>query len=253
MKVEIFTSVVNHPDFVEIQDKLFKKFLKNDYQFHIVDDSISSDVEEQFKNICEKRNLTYYKKPQNDVNMNPAQACASAVQWTYNNLIKENCKNNLVCFFDSDMFLIDDFDVEEYLSDAIISGLPQNRGPINYMWNGIMFFNMPKIHQIDTEIDFSDGYVEGQLTDVGGHTYYYFKKNNVIMKETDVQYPTHFNDIELQNDEITRGYNFELHLNGKFLHYRAATNWHSNWKGLEDPLINKTKIFNKIIGELLND
>ena len=251
MIIQIFTSVVNRPDFVEIQDKLFKKFLKNDYQFHIVDDSIGSDITEQFKNICEKRNLKYYKKPKNNVNMNPAQACASAVQWTYNNLIKENYKNDLVCFFDSDMFLIDDFDVEEYLSDAIISGLPQSRGSINYMWNGIMFFNMPKIHQIDTEIDFSDGYVKGQLTDVGGHTYYYFEKNNVIMKDTDVQYPTHYNNIELQNDEVTKGYNFELHLDGKFLHYRAATNWHSNWRDSEDPLTKKTKIFNTIIGKLL--
>lgn len=251
MTIQIFTSVVNRPDFVEIQDKLFKKFLKNDYEFHIVDDSISLDITEKFKNICEKRNLKYYKKPKNNVNLNPAQACASAVQWTYNNLIKESCKNDLVCFFDSDMFLIDNFDVEEYLSGATISGLPQSKGTINYMWNGIMFFNMPKIYQIDTEIDFSDGYVEGQLTDVGGHTYYYFEKNNVIMKDTDVQYPTHYNNIELQNEEVTKGYNFELHLDSKFLHYRAATNWHSNWKGSKDPLINKTKIFNKIIEELL--
>lgn len=251
MTIQIFTSVVNRPDFVEIQDKLFKKFLKNDYQFNIIDDSISSDVADQFKIICEKQNLKYYKKPQNDANMNPAQACAAAVQWTYDNLIKKNCKNDLVCFFDSDMFLIDDFDVEKYLSDAIISGLPQNRGSVNYMWNGIMFFNMPKIYQIDVDIDFSDGYVEGQLTDVGGHTYYYFKKNDIIMKQTDVQYPTHYNNIELQNNEVTKGYNFELHLNGKFLHYRAATNWHSNWRDSEDPLIQKTKIFNTIIEELL--
>lgn len=110
---------------------------------------------------------------------------------------------------------------------------------------------MPKIYQIDSDIDFSEGYVEGQLTDVGGHTYYYFKKNDVIMKVTDVQYPTHYNNIELQNDEVTKGYNFELHLDGKFLHYRAATNWHSNWRDSEDPFIKKTKIFNTIIGEIL--
>jgi hypothetical protein len=71
------------------------------------------------------------------------------------------------------------------------------------------------------------------------------------MKETDVQYPTHYEEIDLQNDQVTKGYNFELHLDGKFLHYRAATNWHSNWKGSQDPLIEKTKIFNKIIEGLL--
>ena len=175
--------------------------------------------------------------------MNPAQACADTVQWTYDNIIRENHKNDIVFFCDSDLFLIDEFDVAEYMSDAIIAGLPQKRGKVIYMWNGIMFFNMPTIENLN--IDFSDGVVEGEMTDVGGHTYYYFKENNIQMKETDVQYPTHYYDIELQNEEVTRGYNFELHLDGKFLHYRAATNWHSNWRDSEDPLTKKTKILKK--------
>ena len=45
-------------------------------------------------------------------------------------------------------------------------------------------------------------------------------------------YPTHWNDIEIQDEEVTKGYNIELHLDSKFLHYRAGTNWHSNWKDL---------------------
>ena len=115
-----------------------------------------------------------------------------------------------------------------------------------------MFFNMPQIKDLD--IDFSEGIVDGEMTDVGGHTYYYFKKNNIEMKKTDEEiplYPTHFNDIEIQNDQVTNGYNFELHLDGKFLHYRAATNWHSNWRGADDPLLKKTEIFNQIMEEIL--
>lgn len=247
--IHIFTSVVNRPDFVALQDKLFQKFLKNDYQFHVVDDSIDENISSQFKEICELRNIEYYKKPERTVQMNPAQACADTVQWTYDNIIKKNHLNDIVFFCDSDMFLIEEFDVVEYMDDAIIAGLPQQRGCVNYMWNGIMFFNIPKIQ--DLNINFSEGYVEGELTDVGGHTFYYFKKNNIKMKETDVQYPTHFNDIELQNEEVTRGYNFEIHLDGKFLHYRAATNWHSNWKGSDDPLEHKTRIFNQIVEEIL--
>ena len=248
--IHIFTSVVNRPDFVVLQDTLFKKFLKNDYQFHVVDDSIDENISSQFNEICQLRNIEYYKKPERTVQMNPAQACADTVQWTYDNIIRKNHKNDIVFFCDSDLFLIDDFDISEYMSDAIIAGLPQKRGSVTYMWNGIMFFNMPKITDLD--INFSDGIVEGEMTDVGGHTYYYFKENNIIMKETDVQYPTHYNEIELQNESITRGYNFELHLDGKFLHYRAATNWHSNWRDFEDPLKLKTEIFKSIINDILN-
>lgn len=252
MTVQIFTSVVNRPDFVILQDKLFKKFLTHEYQFHIVDDSIDNHISKKFSEICLKNNLFYYKKPERNVHMTPAQACADTVQWTYNNIIIKNHRNDIVFFCDSDLFLINDFDIETYMSDAIIAGLPQKRGKVTYMWNGIMFFNMSKI--LDLDIDFSDGNVEGEMTDVGGHTYYYFKRNNIEMKRTDQEfpgYPTHFNNIDLQKD--AGGYNMELHLDGNFLHYRAATNWHSNWRGSDDPLNNKTQIFNSIIEEILNE
>ena len=152
------------------------------------------------------------------------------------------------------MFLIDEFDIEEYMSDAIIAGLPQVRGHVTYMWNGIMFFNMPYLE--DKDIDFSDGMVDGEMTDVGGHTYWYFKNSGVAMKKTNEEfptYPTHFNDMELQNEEVTKGYNIELHLDDKFLHYRAATNWFYNWKGSDDPLAKKTQMFNQIIESVLSE
>ena len=252
--IHIFTSVVNRPDFVILQDKLFKKFLKNEYKFHIVDDSVEPEISEQFEIACSLNELEYYRKPPANKPMNPAQACAHTVQWTYDNIIRKNHVDDIVFFLDSDMFLIDEFDIEEYMEDAIIAGLPQVRGHVTYMWNGIMFFNMPKIE--DKDIDFSDGIVEGEMTDVGGHTYWYFLRTGIRMKKTDEEcpvYPTHYNDIELQNEEVTRGYNVELHLDCKFLHYRAATNWHSNWKGSQDPLSKKTEMFNKIIESVFSE
>jgi len=252
--IHIFTSVVNRPDFVILQDKLFKKFLKNEYKFHIVDDSVEPEISEQFEIACSLNELEYYRKPPANKPMNPAQACAHTVQWTYDNIIRKNHVDDIVFFLDSDMFLIDEFDIEEYMEDAIIAGLPQVRGHVTYMWNGIMFFNMPKIE--DKDIDFSDGIVEGEMTDVGGHTYWYFLRTGIKMKKTDEEcpvYPTHYNDIELQNEEVTRGYNVELHLDCKFLHYRAATNWHSNWKGSQDPLSKKTEMFNKIIESVFSE
>jgi len=252
--IHIFTSVVNRPDFVILQDKLFKKFLKNEYKFHIVDDSVEPEISEQFEIACSLNELEYYRKPPANKPMNPAQACAHTVQWTYDNIIRKNHVDDIVFFLDSDMFLIDEFDIEEYMEDAIIAGLPQVRGHVTYMWNGIMFFNMPKIE--DKDIDFSDGIVEGEMTDVGGHTYWYFLRTGIKMKKTDEEcpvYPTHYNDIELQNEEVTRGYNVESHLDCKFLHYRAATNWHSNWKGSQDPLSKKTEMFNKIIESVFSE
>ena len=247
--IHIFTSVVNRPDFIPLQQKLFDKFLKNEYKFHIVDDSVDSKITEEFKLVCDANGLEYYRKPPTNKPLNPAQACADTVQWTYDNIIRKNHSEDIVFFLDSDMFLIDEFDIEEYMSDALIGGLPQIRGHVTYMWNGIMFFNMPMLE--DKNIDFSDGVVEGEMTDVGGSTYWYFLRTGVKMKESDVDYPTHYNDIDLQKD--AGGYNMELHLDGKFLHYRAATNWHSNWKGSDDPLMGKTKVFKQIMESILSE
>ena len=245
--IHIFTSVVNRPDFVKLQQQLFKKFLKNEYKFHVVDDSVDERISNEFKWVCKSNEVEYYRKPPVNKPMNPAQACAHTVQWTYDNLIRKNHSEDIVLFLDSDMFLIDEFDIKEYMSDAAIGGLPQQRGHVTYMWNGIMFFNMPCIE--DKDIDFSDGVVDGEMTDVGGHTYWYFKNSGVVMKESDVDYPTHYYDIDLQKE--AGGYNMELHLDGNFLHYRAATNWHANWKGSDDPLQKKTMVFKEMMDRIL--
>ena len=75
------------------------------------------------------------------------------------------------------------------------------------------------------------------------------------------EYPSEYNGVEipvlLTSDMWCKpedGYNFELHLNGTFLHYRAGTNWHTqtSWKNKEDPLKLKAQIFNQIIGDFIN-
>lgn len=258
MTVQIFTSVVNRPEFVEIQYKLFQKFLKDNHQFNVVDDSLDENISLEFKNICEKYNINYYRKSQenrsyNESRWSGARHASETIQWTFDEIIKKKHSKDLILFLDSDMFLLDDFSVVEYMKDTVISGLPQIRGHVKYMWNGIMFFDMEKVFEIDQNMNFSDGLVDGELTDIGGHFYYYFKKNNVIMKETDVTYPTDYNGIKIQSEEITQGFNFELHLDGKFLHYRAGTNWHtqSNWKSKKDPFKIKEEIFYKIIGDFI--
>jgi hypothetical protein len=248
--IQIFTTVVNRPDFLTIQNKLFNKFLLDEFSFHVVDDSIDPAISNEYKSICEQEGNHYYKKPKLGDPNDPAMACAQAIQWTYDNLIRTDHNQDIVFVCDSDLFLVDEFSIEEFMSDCEIAALPQQRGHVEYIWNGIMFFNLPRLKSLD--INFSCGLVEGQLTDVGGFTYYYLKENQPNFKRTDVIYPTHFNEIELQNEDVTKGYNFELHLDQKFLHYRAATNWHSNWRSNNDPLTKKTEIFNQVINSIIN-
>ena len=71
--IHIFTSVVNRPDFVKLQQQLFKKFLKNEYKFHVVDDSVDERISTEFKWVCKSNEVEYYRKPPANKPMNPAQ------------------------------------------------------------------------------------------------------------------------------------------------------------------------------------
>ena len=275
MTTQIFTSVVNRPDFVETQYRLFKTFLKDeDWQFNVVDDSMEESITEEFKSVCDIYGIKYYRKPQNpnkkfDNPLAGARHATETIQWTYDTIIKEKHAEDMVLFCDSDMFLLDEFSIEEYIKDEVIAGSLQVRGPIEYIWNGIMFFNMSEITKIDPDLNFSDGNVEGNMTDIGGHLYYWFLKNNVKFKNVNEggttpddcpEYPEEYNGISLvfgNNDDMWTkpegGFSFELHLENKFLHYRAGTNWHtqSSWKTKEDPIRKKAEVFKQIIKDFI--
>ena len=275
MTTQIFTSVVNRPDFVETQYRLFKTFLKDEeWQFNVVDDSMEESITEEFKSVCDIYGIKYYRKPQNpnkkfDNPLAGARHATETIQWTYDTIIKEKHDEDMVLFCDSDMFLLDEFSIEEYIKDEVIAGALQVRGPIEYIWNGIMFFNMSEITKIGPDLNFSDGDVEGNMTDIGGHLYYWFLENNVKFKNVNeggttpddcAEYPDEYNGINLifdNNDDMWTkpegGFRFELHLENKFLHYRAGTNWHtqSSWKTKEDPIRKKAEVFKQIIKDFI--
>ena len=152
--IHIFTTVVNRPDFVLLQKKLFDKFLQEPYQFHVVDDSVDDSITESFKTICSNNSIKYYRKPIRFTNFDAAKACAVAIQWTFEEILKKNHQEDIVFLCDSDMFLVDNFSISNYMKDCIIAGLPQHRQHVKYIWNGIMFFDMKKIIELDENLNF---------------------------------------------------------------------------------------------------
>lgn len=252
MTVQIFTSVVNRPQFLELQVKLFSKFLEDDYQFHVVyDDGIDKNILKEFENICKNNNLILHKADDSVIHRNPSTCISKVIKWIYDELLIKTYYDDICMIVDSDMFLIDKFNIEDYISGYPIGGIPQYRGNVKYITNQLMIFNMKEIIKIDHNIDFMDGFIENQNVDSCGEMHYWFKRNNINLKETFTSYPTHFHDIEIQDPNITNGINFELY-DEIFLHYRAGSNWFSKWKESNDPLIEKEKIFNQIIDIILN-
>lgn len=253
--IKIYTSVVNRPDFIDLQKKCFDKFLKNKYEFIIIDDSIDEIITKNIINICINNKIKHIKTPNNLNHSNPMIACWSVLQWTYEEFIKNS--NDKAIFLDSDMFLYDHFDAEEYFSSCDLSGVPQSRDFIWYLWNGLLFLNMQTIK--DKNISFAPGLVRNVATDVGGNTYEYILKNPDV-RVRNIIHTSHINkernNINIIPEIVREKYKdyfcFEI-LMSKFLHYGSSTNWKQNWRSKEDPTKEKTEYLNYFLNTLLEN
>ncbi len=119
-----------------------------------------------------------------------------------------------------------------------------------------MIFKMAKIIDFDSDIQFKLGYINGESTDTGGYTYYYFNKNNInpfeesrLFKPIYPEFPEKICGIDISKS--CSNYNIKYFIDQKFLHYRAGSNWHSSFRSVSDPLPEKTKAFNLIIDTIL--
>ncbi|MDR3550947.1 MAG: hypothetical protein P4L31_06045 [Candidatus Babeliales bacterium] len=282
-KVLVITHSCNRPDLIKLQDKTFKKFLKNDYEFVVFNDARKKSIRHEIDAICSQLHIRCIGIPQ-EVHDRPYLArdlgedynnanarCANVVQYSLDVLGFKH--DGIVMIIDSDMFLISDFNVEESLENYPIAGVHHSRGHVNYLWNGLVLLNMRKLPN-KTEINFNCGRVDGFGTDVGGFLYYYFKKhpeikslpigclhmNSLICVDclknervgckhnTQALKSLNFNERAIQL--IQSGvHNIEFLFDNAFLHYRGATNWDNK---SSDYHAQKTVNLNKFMHDILN-
>jgi len=283
--VLVITHAYLRPDFIEIQDKTFKKFLKDDYEFIVFNDARNQSLRKEITAICNKLNLRcieipqaihdrpYLKRFPHEDRNNACARCANVVQYSLNELGFKY--NGLVAIIDSDMFLIKDFSIANFMANHDIAGIPQSRGNIHYLWNGIVFFNMNTLPDKET-MDFNCGIINGNPVDVGGYTYYYFQKHpEVRKKEINLTYPHNFACAQClkncqdfactHNTEFLKQNNFhdarviafiqngppnmEFTLDRTFIHYRGGGNWDGQSAEYHR---NKTKILLDFINSITN-
>lgn len=244
--VLLITHAYNRPDFIEIQDKTFKKFLQDDYEFVVFNDAPGEPMARAIASTCQNLGIRCIRIPQSihtqpylpkglgEDGNNSCKRCAHVVQYSLDILGFDH--TDLVAIIDSDMFLIKPFSIRQYMKDIQLAGVPQSRengvSCVEYFWNGLVFFDMPALPD-KKSINFNCGRVEGIGVDVGGYTYYYLKNHpDLRRKNIDCLY-TH-NIEELKHIFFTKELiwfidqspdNIEFLIHGTFLHYRGGTNW----------------------------
>jgi hypothetical protein len=278
--MKIITSVVNNPIFIEIQYYTLKKYFQGEYEFIIFNDAKDfpdftnyNDVtmKQQIQYICNKLNIKCINIPNKHhiKKTNAALRCADSM-----NYILEYQKNNpdKYLLLDSDMFLIDHFDINKYSQfDCAIVLQSRNQHRINYFWNGIYYFDMTKMKNIEF-LNFNCC----KDCDVGGMMQEWLKKQmgNIPIPNTDhirwIDKDFHTNNIYfikhlwscswdiselptnlqsniklidfLKNDvrNVNNKFFCEIYDN-LFLHYRCGGNWRREGFDLHKLLSQKLK------------
>ena len=246
MKVKVFTFVFNRPDILQYQIDCFKNYLKDDYEFNVVYDTIDNEFLEQFQDICDRNGVTLHHHISQPGNT-PSFYNSDAIQWTYNNVIIKDEKDCFVVILDHDNFLIESFSINDFMKKCDLAGCVQTRGSVEYVWQRLIFFRKSSIAQ--ENFDFYPQEVEGQLLDSCGGTYKLIRNPKIRFIPTSVEYPDNYGSIDLKDSSSSNGgYEMELHLDGKFLHFRNACNWHNGLKVVDTQ---KTLVLHTILKDFI--
>jgi hypothetical protein len=199
MKTIIASTHCTRTDFIEIQYKTLKKFIKNDYEFVVFNDakeypdiynfnnpSIKNDIINCCNNLgikCinvpqhlhKQRNILFPNtiEPSSD---HPSCRTSIAIQYLYN-WANEYGYDYLI-IIDADMFLMDYLDINDYnnIDIAYVQHSRSNSGiSVNYIWNAFIILNNKNIKNFD-KLNFDCGRINGLGVDTGGQTHFWLEK-----------------------------------------------------------------------------
>lgn len=242
--------------------------MHDDYEFIVFNDGSSEHDARAIAAICASLGIRCIRIPQEIHDRpylfrlaregwhSPCVRCANVVQYSLNEYGFKH--DDLVMIIDSDMFLIKDFCVRDFLQGCALAGLDQERAGYHYLWNGLVFMDVKRLPEKET-LNFNCGELFGVPVDVGGQTYYYMRAH----PEVKVRYFDEINLIDLRcqacQSEPLHGsagrifqricthnapllerrsfdpatisfiqqniYNSQFLVDNSFFHYRSGTNW----------------------------
>jgi len=276
-KVLIFTHSHSRPDFIELQDKTFKAFLKDDYDFVIFNDAPNNNMRIAIEQTCENLNLCCIRVPQelHQQRNDPGSRHIHGIQYALATIGFNH--DDIAFLIDSDMFLFKPFCIRDFIGSNHIAGqkdVRPHQGDISvtYMTPLLVFMNM-KTMPNKTTLNFDGGCINGHACDVGGHLHYYFKNNPTLnIKFTPGVCVTALAENNSQEQLLGLGYNnvtvawvsslknyfdpsdphrLQFHGDNHFLHYVAGG---SNWNGRsEEYHAKKTRIINQFIDKMIEE
>ena len=220
--MKIYSVNYNKPEYIGLQKKSFEKWIKFDFEFVVVNNSVESSIKKKIEEESKILGLRTIDSS-NSVSGNPSVSHSQSFQYILNDL----SEGDVAMVLDHDIFLFNNLETsyfEKY--DLVI--LSQIRGHVEYPWPGCLIFNKIKRKE---SISITPVTIEGNPCDTGGSMHYYLKENALNIKRINETY-FDFNQFRCANlDDI-------------FLHMMAGSGW-NNAGYLEEKLnfiMDKTKM-----------
>ncbi len=192
-KVLLFTYSYNKPEFIELQYKTFNKFLLDDYELIVINDANNLEMQNQIMETCTRYNLRCINIPQ-EIHQRPYldRPKGPFVLSNHNSANARNCNvvqysldilgfshSDIIALFDSDIFLIKEFSITEYLQGFDLAGYDRldfslPRKSKSFLWIGLIFLKTNAL-LLKESFNVNCGYIGASIVDSGGYSNYYLE------------------------------------------------------------------------------
>jgi hypothetical protein len=266
--MKVITAVVNNPTFIEIQYHTLQKYLKGveSYEFIVFNDAkpfpdITNGGDltlvQQITDICKKLNVQCIPIP-NRHHIELGMSARHADTFNKHVLRYQLDNPDKYLLLDSDMFLIDEWDINTYFQyDCAV--LLQSRPNINYIWPGLCYLDFTRIKSPELL-----NWEPGNGGDTGSMMAEWLKLQaggDDLRRNDTIYFIPHLSSTTwnanalpdnlkknatllafLQEDVRNTNDNFYCEIYDKvFLHYRAGSNWNQEGMKLHQDLTFKLK------------
>ena len=237
-----FTS--NRPDFIELQYLSFKKYLKEDFRFVVMNNSKFDRMinYEPIEAMCRKYGIETHDVEKDDDLIarcnavetsctvfnsrgtwsNPNCAGCYGCYYTWEKYILKETGN--ICLLHPDVFLEQPVVLSDYLKDTPLWFMPQTRPGLGgiHMHDAMVLADIPRLPDPE-QINWWGSKVNGIVTDIGGQTFFYLQ-NHPDLRAGFIQQRFTADDLTL--DFHPSEYEiFSIDEKPIALHYLRGSNW----------------------------
>ncbi len=219
--------VCAHPELMVYQVACLRRFLKQSFDYCVVDDSKTLDVSEAIKAICVEQGYEYLRSPPHEPGRDqPSTRHADTLMYGWKNMRRGDYK--YIGTLDNDFFLVTPLNLDEVLREQNILTVKHTREHIRYFWPGCCIWRS-SAHPALLDFHWDICIDRGVRADTGGTTFYYWQQNEAIVKPLEL--------LEYQFLHIPRNQwhsLLERYLPAPLLNFclcdiAIADNWGVNW------------------------